>query len=258
VTNVGLLPGLNQDGWRRYEPAFACAGSGGEVQPVLDQGYPYGNPSGRYLIEDHNEVLVEIQAEFAGAGYSFGSGSAYVFRLPFPAKRPNAGESFPVPLGLGMAYISFADPQVTMPIAVTLADPFSSLNGREDDWVQCYCPEILSWGTGALVASTATVTHRLGYTPRAEDITVNFTDAGGVGSGSGLWQILSITSTTFVVQCFGAAAVANFSWKVRGKPPTGSTGPLLSPTTPWDWTRTAPGNFTFGNIFLQFSYEPRR
>jgi hypothetical protein len=263
VTNVGLLPGLNFDGWRRYEPLFACAGTGGETQPVLDQQpYPFGNPSGRYMIEEHNEITVAIQMEFAGAGYSVGSGSAYVFRLPFPASRwTGKGLSSPVPLGLGMAYNSFSDPQITTPMIVTLADPFASLNGREDNYVQCYCPSILSWGSGALAAGSATVTHLLGYTPLAEDIEVVFTDATGTGTlDRAMHSIQNITSTTFDIKTGTTSAGHNmgYAWKVRGKPPTGSTGPLLSPTTPWDWTRTNPGNFYFGNIFLRFSYEPRR
>lgn len=260
--NAGLLPGIDRGGWQRYEPKWLCAGAGGETQPVSsDEGtYPAGSPGGRYLVQDNGLVVVTIGQTLTGSNFSWGAGSAYVFSLPKPALRwTGAGASSPVPLGISMSYFSFTAPAVTLPLITTLADPFPSLNGREDNYIQCYCPTILSWGGPSQIVTVdkkVTITHRLGYTPRAEDIEITFVDALNVGSTTGPPSIQAITSTTFDV-VIRTGDNPSFNWKVKGKPPTGSTGSLLSPTVPWDWTRANNGTFVFGNMFLHFSYESR-
>lgn len=258
LTNPGLIPGLNADGWRRYEPKFLCAGAGGETQPTgITNGSLTQPPFGRYLILDHTAVIVEQQFAFFGSS-GVGAGAAYVMSLPFPANRwSGPGVAAPIPLGIGMCYFSGSvAPNANMPTTLTLADPFASLAGAEDYYVQAYTQYLLSWGTGTIASGTATITHRCGYAPRAEDIEITPTDAVNINTSSGLVKVLNITSTAFDVAVANTVSGMSFSWKVRGKPPTGQAGALIGPTTPWDWTRATGA--TQGNIFNQFTYEPRR
>lgn len=262
--NKGTIPGLNADGWRSYRPRLLTAGSGGETQPFIPDSQTPVVPFGRYNIIDHALAIVEIQISLTGSALVLGTGSAYVLSLPFPANRwTGEGASSPVPLGVGMCYISgTAAPFVNVPTTITLADPYASLAGQEDLYVQCYCPYILSWGGEPavfpvnLAGGVKTITHQCGYAPRAEDIDVTFLDAANVSAGAGVPRILNITSTTFDVVA-GSTATAGFEWKVRGKPPTGQAGALMGPNTPWDWTHAAPSVGSFGNIFLQLAYEPK-
>lgn len=269
MSNVGLLAGLNTDTWHRYEPKLisTTATVGPGQQPITDttNNYPNGNPFGRYLIADHNYVIVEIQLGWTGA-FTIGTpndDAAWLFKLPFPANRwTGAGQPSLTPLGLGMAYFSFQDPQATVPMVVTLANPFATLNGTEDEWIQCYCPHRLIWGTGTLTSSSTTTTvqyctnSRTFDLPRPEDIELVYTS---VTSTASVWpySIQNITTSTFdiVHRNFPAGGVT-YAYKIKAKPPTGATGPLLGPTMPWDWTRaTVP---PFGWVFLQCAYEARR
>lgn len=270
--NRGLLPGLNEDGWRRYDPEWIIAGviSASRQQPKVDtqnaaSQWSSGKPFGRYLVCDGGAyVVVEIQLSMTG-NTSIGAigdpADAYLFSLPIPARRWT-GEGAPsyAPLGLAMSYWNLDTPsQNTTPMTITLADPYASIPGRENNYIQCYCPELKAWGTGALASASASPSFSGNGSPvnlYAEDIEVIFTDAVNITSGAGLAAITSTTQGGFTVQTLGGTAGAGFHWTYKGKSP-GGAGALLSPGMPWDWLRTVSTG-PFGNIFLQCGYEPRR
>lgn len=275
--NKGLLPGLNEDGWRRYDPQWILAGpiDATRVQPTVDTQnaaaqWSSGKPFGRYLVCDGGAyVVVEIQLSMTGNTTigSPGTGAspvsdAYLFSLPVPARRwTGEGQPSYAPLGLAMSYWNLDSPsQNTTPMTVTLADPFASLSGRENNYIQCYCPELKAWGAGTLSGATATptLTSGLGSTDilYPEDIELVFIDATSISSAAGIAAITSTTHGSFTVQTFGSTSAADFRWEYKGKSP-GASGPLLSPAMPWDWARTV-GTGPFGNIFLQCAYEPKR
>ena len=261
--NKGLLPGLNQDGWRNYPLTVKTIGadpsSGNTVQPTL--GYTTTSNFARYLIVDHQYVVVEVMVSFLTYP---GLGLAYVIKLPFPANRwTGTGQPSAVPLSTtpGMAYWSFSNPWVTMPLIATLADPHVDLGSSEDHYFQMYCPRQFNYGATVesgghkLVSAVAGVP----LTLVASDIDITPTDASGILSTSGLPSIqnLLVTPNNFdVVNSAGGAGAAHFSWKWNGNPPSGQYGAIVSPGVPWDWTPAGSFGIT-GNIFLQLSYEPK-
>ncbi len=261
--NRGVLSGLTPGVWQRYKPQLLCAGSGGETQPVLDDTGSTLYQTGQYLLRPTGSIVVEVQLQFIGT-FSLGTGSAYVISLPVPARRitgPNT--SCPIPIGTGMTYISFATSptsvNVNCDVVPTLADPFASLSGDEDRYFQAYSPNIIDWGSSAIAGGTSSiaVTHKAGYAFNPEDIEITFTN-----SSANAWYppyVSNITSTQFTVNSRSpnAASNAGFSYKIRGEPPSGSTGALMSPTVPWDWSRCT-GLTPFGNFFFHLQYRPRR
>lgn len=279
MTNVGILPGLNADGWRTYPLEVKCVGNtvdgGSPVDPIIrtaNGGASIGTSTNfaRYLIVDHQYVVVEVMMTFFHQETSedWGAGGAYAIKLPFPAYRMTGpGNPCPIPLsnGAAMAYWAFANPWVTVPLIPTLADPFDDLRGHEDEYFQCYTPFWLRYSNAlgnSLSASTVTTSlSDLWGAPRAEDIEFTFIDAAGVGSGSGLVGVTATTgppsTPSFTLQCGGAAANADFFYRILGKHPSGQFSALLSPTVPWPM-QPASDFGLFPNIFIQLAYEAKR
>lgn len=258
--NRGFIPGLNADGWREYRPKLLTAGSGGETQPTLDEVNGHWQ-FGRYIILNRQIVVAEVQLSFVGT-FNVGAGSAYVISLPFPANRwTGQGSASRIPIGQGMTYFSYVPaPNANTPVVPTLADPFTSLAGSEDYYFQCYCPYILDWGTSAILAtnSAVTVSHRAKYAFSAYDVEITPTVLPAGTNQLLPLEVDTITSTTFRVKAQGAVngtgSDLSFSYKIRGEPPTGQAGALMSPTVPWDWTRGTMFG-PFGNIFVQLAYQ---
>lgn len=267
MTNRGVL--RSNERWQFFKPRLAIAGTGGETQPVLKDvdGTTYNN--GTYVRDpETNYVTAQMQIAFVsesdGAGGhvdpTIGSGGPYVMRLPVPARRRveiDANRRCPIPLGRGMCYLSFVAPLINVPVVPMLADKYLSLGGAEDSWIQFAAPYVLSWGTESWSSGTSyTVTHKAGYTPSAYDIEIVQTDTV-IASNNGQLVVTATDATTFTVRNRAGTAPSSatgFNWKIRGEPPTGQNGLLVSPTVPFDWTRY---NYLgpYPNLFVQFGYE---
>jgi hypothetical protein len=246
--NKGLVTGLNTDTWRYYTPKMIVAGNaGGLTQPIASGLGPinFGNFA-RYHVVEKRFCIVEFQYTTVDVG-TLGSGGSYAWNLPLPARRWSGdqqagGSPSGCVIGSGMAYITFANvgvvPNINIPLAVTLADPFISLAGDQDSYFQAYAPYITDWGTDTVVggSNTKTTNHTIGFAFNAQDITLNFLDANTGLTASEL-QLTSITSTQFTIIIRGANASAggsSYSYKIRAEPPTGQQGALCSPTVPYD------------------------
>lgn len=262
MTNKGLIPGITPDGWRTYQPKQVIASDtpGGITQVILDDVFnPY--QFGRYNLIDKRLCIVQMNMSVLG-NTTLGAGGSYAWQLPFPALRLRQRTAEPIPIGRGMAYISFGDantPDLCTPLVLTLADPFTSLGGQEDRFFQALCPYVTDWGSGTIANGQAakTQTHHANLTPNAQDIEVVWLGGGAVTILKPSPRISAITSTTFDIStpAQNTGAALDFNYKIRAEPPTGQQGALASPTVPYDLathTNTVAGNFM--NWFFHLVY----
>lgn len=260
MSNRGIL--RSNERWQYFKPLAHVAGTGSETQPVLNDidGTTYQN--GRWVRDpDTNYVTVQMQIVLVGTGATAGSGGPLLLRLPTPARRAielDANRNCPIPLGTGMCYLSVIAPFVNVPVVPTLADRYASLGGNEDSWIQLYAPYVVSWGTltGTGTGANQSVAHRAGFAVDARDVELVPTSTAQ-SSASGLFAVIATDSTNITVASRTAGSISasqTISWKVRAEPPTGQTGALVSPTTPFDWSRfTIFGPYP--NLFVQLGYE---
>lgn len=265
--NRGLLVGLEQPQIQFYKPTMICANNGGALtDPDLTQVDGHSFQYGRYLLVAPALVYVEVQIQLLGAqGGStgaLGSGGVWCISLPdeYPLKRavPGAIDRSVLSPASGMCYLSFGSattPDVNVEAVPVAADPWSSLNGREDRYFSAMVPYILDFGTAPGVAgATQTVTHDAGFAFDPRDL-VNIWTADSSNNALCATAITSVTSTTFVQTNHSNGIPASW-WKVRAEPPTGQAGALISPTVPWGWDKVTSIT-PFGNLFFTLLYEPR-
>lgn len=262
MTNVGVITNSRLGQPSYFKPEVLCAANGAVTHPTFPErisGQAHINYGfGRWSIDEDRIVTVEMQTQFIDDA-TLGSGSAYVWRLPVPARRAKGYGSDPTPIGEGMCYWSTVAPFSNVTCIATLADPWTSLGGNEDSYCQLYAPWRLDWGTFTIAsgATTAVVNHRSGYAFSESDLEV-LIPAGDTGLlTTKPWLLansISSTQVTFGVRVATDAATDSIGYKVRGEPPTGQGGANVSPTVPWDWSRFDPATGPFGNIFLQLSY----
>lgn len=260
--NRGLGQGLTSPQIKLYQPKMVCAANSGTP---TDPDTPYfpGFQFGRYLLLNPSTVYVEVQMQFVGdpSGTWNGPGTAGVYCISLPAeypyKRSQPGQIERIPfIGSGMCYLSIVAPFVNVEAIPVPADPWTTLNGREDNYFSAMIPYILDWGTFTLAtAASTTVTHDAKYAFQPYDLDVIYKE-----SRANTWwptNVTGITSSQFVVGVANAnpGVAVSAAYKVRGEPPTGQDGALMSPTAPWDWNKVNPATGPFGNFFFSFLYE---
>lgn len=267
--NRGIFPGLNPDGWRDYLPVWKCVGNLGDTitQPIAND---LGSQRprfvfGRYNILDKRLVVAEMMITLVGAAAG-GIGPAYVWSLPFPAKRwTGDGAVSPVPIGHGMTYWSFVNsavPWAGLPAVPTLADPFPTLAGQEDSYFQAFAPYGYDQGEATINAGATdtTETHGFDYAPAARDIQFVVSDGGAIGVANGRWLFPdAIGADTFDINAHGSvgASDVDISWKIRAEPKTGQYGALVRPQWPFPSTYSSSLGGPFLSFFFQVIYEPK-
>lgn len=263
--NRGALAGLIPTTWKTYKPQVLAVGQNadqsGLTQPFFDTtGGKF--QFGRYM-RLNDLIVVQIQTSGVGVNTTWGVGDAYVWSLPIPARRAVPGVASLLPIGEAMCYISTTEPYPNVPCAATLADPWPSLNGTQDNYLQLYATQCTSWGSETAWTSTSarTVTHYLGRTPLASDITVTSTAYAGSGN-TNPWYVDTIGGSTFAVHTWSdismTAGAGAFSWKIIAEPLTGQGGNLVGPFVPFNWAARTSFLAPFGNIFIELAYEPAR
>lgn len=253
----GAVAGAAANAWKQYDPRILCAANGAVTQPDLGSPFAGANAStlrGRYkFIEPGETVLAQIQTQF-GFSPSAGAGSCYVWRLPVPARRWESTTELQV-IGLAHNYKSQA-PSYNEPVIATLADPWTSLGGMEDYYLQLFSPYMFARGTATITAgsNSVAVPHTLGITPTPTDVYWTVSDRTGQGSNNHMPYGVSATDATNVtlqLQANASLADLQVAWKVRAEPKSAVVGSwLVGPNTPW------PVN-TFQDVFIQIEYEIR-
>lgn len=260
--NYGVLAGVTPVPWKFYRPNLRAVNNtsdgSGLVQPAVDQ-IKGSNQWGKYLAVERL-IIVQAQLDFTGT-FVIGSGGPWTMSLPFPVKRPVADTAAVTPIGSAMCYFSITEPFTNIMAVAVPADPWVSLNGQHDRYVQFVAPYITSWGTATIVAggTNTTVTHRLGFTPNASDIYITPTNwqSGAVFNMLPI-SIDTITTTTFRMKAQTTAPNATamtYNWKAVAEPPTGQGGNVVGPNVPFDWSRSTSIS-PFGNFFVNLAYEP--
>ena len=107
--NEGLLDGLGPNSWSRYRPKLITMSNASPTQPVQDDAAQSIYQTGQYIRRLSGQVLVMLQIQSVGLGFSAGANGCYGISLPFPARRFAPGQKSYTPLGWGMAYLSFAN-----------------------------------------------------------------------------------------------------------------------------------------------------
>jgi hypothetical protein len=253
----GLFDGLEKRTWNYYEPELRTAWVSGDPSP---SNLSLGNSQlfGRFLELPGGLVIAQTKI-ILGSTFSRGSGRAYIQRLPRPAHRWTAdlanSQTADLPIGTGLAWQgSAANPSLTMPVLPTLSDPFGpiNINGDEDYWAHLFIPHGLAMGTGAFAsnATTVTITHNLGLTPSAYDITITPTNVPGANPRD--IAVQNIGPTTFdVVIGTGSTTPLTFAWKARVEPNNSvGTPQLVNHARPWLWSA---GH----ELSCQYIYEAR-
>lgn len=254
--NRGVIRSSSLGDWQWYYTELRTASDGTPTQPTLAAN---ARRVGRYTIDATGHVVAQIQFGVGANGFSPGAGSAYVVKLPVPARRITGPRTqCRIPIGAAMTYLSFVNaPNVNVPVVPTLADPFTSLGGDEDNWAQMICGELLDWGTATFPTTPANVTvnHNLGVTFDPADLNIVFKGDAGTNVKFPFW-VTSITTTQFTVntRAIFSAATVDFDWKIQAPPQTGTYGNLVSPTAPWAWSRVS-GSGPFGQFFLEIEYD---
>ncbi len=254
--NRGALANTGIDAWT-YSPFLvrAVAASGTPVDPIFDQaGSPLYNWV-RYNQDLDGQVTVQYQIATVGS-FSEGSGAdAWCFLLPVPARTSGVRGEFP--LGTAIAYRSFTEPFINMSCTPVLADPdWPQLRGDAGSWFQLAVPYCWQTGTatitgGAGSGESTTVSHALGYAPKAYDIMPVVTDPSVFSSGATAFitiQNIDTDSFDLVAMNVNSGNDLPISWKIQAEPQTGN--PWLGPRKPFYWASSA----TF-NLFIQLRYE---
>jgi hypothetical protein len=265
--NRSALANIGQDAWTYTALEIrAVAASGTPVSPIPSYRgtvIQSGTNAVLYNWARHNvdlEGMVNAQYQFSTIGsFSEGSGAdAWVFRLPVPARRLILDDRDEYPLGTAMAYRSFVEPYMNVNCTPVLADPaWPQIRRTEaDSWFQIAVPYCLAQGTGTITGTagtgeTVTVSHTLGYTPKAYDIQIVGTDTGPFASAAaGMFYVTNIDTDSFDVGCFNVNSGGSlpFSYKIMAEPPTSNI--WLGPRKPYYWASS-----TLFNLFVQLRYE---
>lgn len=265
--NRGALANIGQDAWTYTAlEVRAVAASGTPVDPIFDYlgaTIQSGTDSLVYNWARHNvdfdgTVTAQYQLATLGAGFSAGSGAdAWVIRLPVPARRPVPGVRGEWPLGTAMAYKSFTGPNFNIACTPVLADPtWPQLRSDANSWFQVAVPYCIEVGTSTITGTAGagevtTVSHSMGFAPKAYDIHVVGTDPGPFASAAaGVWFVTNIDTDSFDVGAFNISSGGSlpFSYKVMAEPPTGNV--WLGPRKPFYWAATP-----YYNLFVQLRYE---
>lgn len=261
MTNRGIIPGLNTDGWRYYQPrvrAFVALGEPAPAQPVIAPS----SIVGRYRRLGDGLYAVEGQLTLA-SGDTVGSGdNVWGFSLPFPANRWQGGADLPV--GVGWTGKG-SSPYYNFPIIPTLMDPLApdATYTSEDTYVQFFIENSISRGTATIsgTATSTTVTHNIGYTPNASDINLVITALNNTPANPQAGWVDTITSTQFNINVKQAPGTGtptksiDYAWKIRSEPAGTGASPewftlLLSSRKPWTY---AAGDI----ISWSLTYEAR-
>lgn len=239
--NLGARRGLRVNMLRSRMGDFLIAGDGALTQPVNTSSFVTSGPralGSRFIeIGDTGLVLVNFGVSW-GLGSSYGSGDAYVWQLPFPAREDDSTAMRMI--GSGMVYKPFAGTEVMM-VRPVMAPPFASLRGQHRHYVALRYRQTYSKGTGTIASGTSSIaiTHEQPYAPHASDIHIMPTSYSGTNNqgGNTMW-VDNITSTQFTVNCRANPSTdIVFGWKVCGHPQSagGSYPELVGPNKPWAW-----------------------
>jgi hypothetical protein len=260
VSNKGVFSGatVGSGQWRNYDPLWLNTNqSGTPTMPDIGNG----TKQGRYLKLTGGLVVAQVQLIF-GSTTTFGNGDFYTIGLPFPANRWTATLGSTVadlPIGTALAWQgSAASPSLTMPLLPTLADPGGGYGTQtnEDYFAHLFYPHALAVGTSSVTnAGPATVTHNLGLTPVASDITITPTAITASSTNPKIVYVDTIGATTFnvnVLTALGSGKTLSFSWKARAEPNNSAVNfpQLVSYRRPWTWAQNH-------GIYCQFIYEAR-
>lgn len=248
---LGVLAGSTSLAWQRCDAilqGFVISGSLPSVQP----SNPTGTNFAKYLDLGNGLILFKFNFIF-DANSVFGTGEhIWAVRLPIPANRASGGADLTD--GTVLAWQgSSANPQLTMALRPSLMDPMlgGGSQGMEDYYIQFFVPYLLSMGTGTITSgnTSVTITHALGSTPNAQDISVVPTNT--TTTAPGLIYVDTIGSTSFKVnsRTNPGASGLGFSWKARMEP-NGTTllDVLANHTRPWLW---ASGHQLSGTIMYE-------
>lgn len=265
MTNKGLLADEGVDAWTYTTLDLkAVAASGTPTDPTLSTlGDPQYNWC-RYTIDPSTGTCV-AQYQFqtidaAASQFDPGTGDAWVFRLPVPARRLGVG----VPIGTAMAYRSFNPPLTNIKCVPQLADEsWPQLRSDPDSWFQVAVPY------GTYIPPTATITgtsgsgesvtlaHEMPFTPKAYDFEVVSVTPGPTAGGAP-FSIEGINSTQYTVIAFNITAGVDWDFNVRivAEPPTG--GGWVGPRLPFKWQSYFASGGEMGNLFIRLRYEIAR
>jgi hypothetical protein len=228
--NRGVLSGLSQDaGWKLYQPnepiLRAFHQSAAPTQPLLGAAtvnahYFYDRTTGN--------VKYQGYIQFASDTTFGSSDQVWGVRLPVPAYRVLGGADLPI--GNGWAWQGSAGNR-NVPLRATLLDPLVPDGNRtnEDYYLQFFLPWMIATGSGTITspATSTTITHGLGSTPAAYDITL--TPTASTTSSIVMYYVNTITSTQFNVNVRSdpGASGFNFNWRALALPNNSSTFDLL-------------------------------
>lgn len=257
--NPGVRPGFKNK-WYDYKPTlYGVVHTGGSApasQPDIGNGTIWGS----YRLSPTGVVDCKGGIVF-GSSSTFGSGDdLWIISLPYKLYKWTGSSVNPTGVVLLWQGSSATPSYTKVGLATNLEGDFVpfATGDNNDSYFSIGGINPVSNGTGTITNATpATITHNLGMTPTAYDITITPTSLTAGSAAPGMVYVDTITSTQFNVNtqnALGASKSLGFSWKADALP-SGAAGDYYTSNVgskkPWTW---ASGH----SITWTMSYESRQ